>query len=159
MLSWRPLRLIRGKGPPRAMAAVIVVLAMRSPNSAVISGRTGTGIRMRRDSAAGVAAPAAGRAASGAIVAALGCRSAGVAPVARGGARIYATGIVGAPVGSSTYSLRSMSSNAGGGNRTLDVCMLRNQFTSRSWKYRATFAYGCDVQWVSMRAMFMTLLL
>jgi hypothetical protein len=37
--------------------------------------------------------------------------------------------------------------------------MLRNQLTSRSWKYRAAFAYGCDGQWASMRAIYMTLLL
>jgi hypothetical protein len=109
-----------------------VVLAMRSPNSAAISGRTGTGIHTRRDSATGAASPAAGRAAAGAIVAALGCQLVGAAAVMCGGTRIYATGIVGAQVGSSTYNLRSKSSNAGGGNITLDVCMLRNKFTSRS---------------------------
>jgi hypothetical protein len=106
------------------MAAVIVVLAMRSPNSAVISGRTGTGLRTRHNSAAGAAAPAAGRAAAGEIIAALGCRLVGAAVLVRGGVRIYATGIIGAQMGSSTYNLRSKSSNAGGGNITLDVCML-----------------------------------
>lgn len=45
------------------MADVMVVLAMRSPNSVAMAGRTGAGLRTRRDSAAGVAMTAPGRAA------------------------------------------------------------------------------------------------
>jgi hypothetical protein len=73
---------MRGRGPPRAIAAVIVVFAMRSPNSVLMLGKMGTELRTRRVSAGTAAAGAERVVAAGAVV---GCRLVGVATGARSG--------------------------------------------------------------------------